>query len=268
MFKLFVLASLQAIGIFLLLWGFVWITQLIHKTHFPPLSSGSTWAVGELGGTEPLVRDYQIFEQPPWLVWTITAVTLASASVLLARLLRRRWQQGEELLLWLAAGQFLLMAILWLFYDRYALVLIPVILVLMLAGRRLARPMTAAAFVGFMAAVSLVGTRDHLTFNNALWQAVAWLQQEGIPRSQFDGGYVVNGWLQYAHPQYAARDEKGHISVPMIHTRETLRYRISNIPLTGWRVLQAVPYRRWMGRSGAIYILEQDAQEGAARGSD
>jgi hypothetical protein len=248
---------LQATGIFLLLWGGVWVTHLIYKPHIPALSPGSTWSVGELGATEPLVRDYQIFEQPLWLVWTITTVTLASASVILARLLRRRWQPGEQFLLWLAAGQFLLMAILWLFYDRYVFVLIPPIMVLMLAGRKLARPMIAAAFVGLMAAVSLVGTRDHLTFNNALWQAVAWLRQEGIPISQIDGGYIVNGWLQYAHPQNAPRDQQGKVSVPMIHTKGTLRYRISNIPLMGWRVLRIIPYQRWMGRSGAIYILEQ-----------
>jgi hypothetical protein len=166
---------------------------------------------------------------------------------------------GEAFLGWLTLGHFLLMAILWLFYDRYALVVLPSVIGLLLTGERSPRPALALVFLVVFGGVSFVGVHDHLQYNQALWQAVDTLQERGIPDSDIDGGYVVNGWLHYAHPENAPQDEQGNILVPGLTTKmNPLRYLIANRPLPNWRVVQTIPYHRWWGRSGIICILERD----------
>jgi hypothetical protein len=109
-------------------------------------------------------------------------------------MLQRRLQSpGEAFLGWLALGHFLLMAILWLFYDRYALVLLPSAIGLLLAGKSALRLPLALACITVFGAVSVVGVYDHLQYNTALWQAVDTLRQRGVPDADIDGGYIVNG---------------------------------------------------------------------------
>ena len=68
---------------------------------------------------------------------------------------------------------------------------------------------------------------------------------------------VGNGWLQYAHPEHAARAPDGDVRVPWINVDETLRYRIVNRAPAGARVLHEVAYRRILAPSGRIYIVDQ-----------
>jgi hypothetical protein len=74
--------------------------------------------------------------------------------------------------------------------------------------------------------------------------------------SQIDAGYVVNGWLQYAHPENAPRDAAGAVAVPWVNVGGTLPYRIANRALRDYHVIRSIPYRRWLGRSGSIYLLD------------
>jgi len=149
--------------------------------------------------------------------------------------------------------------LLWLFYDRYALVLLPSGIGLLLTGQVSPRPTLMLMFIALFGGVSFVGVHDHLQYNQALWQAVDALHQRGIPDADIDGGYVVNGWLHYAHPDKAPRDERGNILVPGLTTKlNPLRYQIANFPLPTWRLVKTIPYQRWLGRSGTICILERD----------
>jgi hypothetical protein len=84
------------------------------------------------------------------------------------------------------------------------------------------------------------------------------LRRRGVSASRIDGGYVVNGWLQYAHPEHAARDVDGAVAVPFVNVRGTLRYQVSNSPVPGSRVVATVPYVRWLGRSGKIYVVDHE----------
>jgi hypothetical protein len=231
--------------------------RLTNPTYIPPLDTGATWSLAELGGTESLVAGFQPPVVPPWCTGVITFMGLGSAAIVLATLLRRLQGPGEAFLGWLALGHFLLMAILWLFYDRYALVLLPSAIGLLLAGKSPLHPPLALGGIIVFGAISLVGVRDHLQYNRALWQAVDTLRQRGVPDADIDGGYVVNGWLHYAHPENAPRDAQGNILVPWLTTKNSLRYQIANTPLPGWQPVHTVPYQRWWGRSGAIYILER-----------
>jgi len=157
------------------------------------------------------------------------------------------------------------MMILWLFYDRYALVVLPLVIGLVLSGEVSLRPTLMLVFVAVFGGVSFVGVHDHLQYNQALWQAVDVLRQRGVPESDIDGGYVVNGWLQYAHPENAPRDEQGNILVPWLTTNiNPLRYQIANLPVPHWRLVKAIPYHRWLGRSGTICILERNPRPPSA----
>jgi Dolichyl-phosphate-mannose-protein mannosyltransferase len=229
-----------------------------NPTYIPPLDAGATWSLTELGGAESLVAGFQPPVVPSWCTGVITFMRLGSAAIVLATFQRRLQSPGEAFLGWLALGHFLLMAILWLFYDRYALVLLPSAIGLLLAGKSPLRPTVALVFIIIFGAVSLVGVHDHIQYNTALWQAVDTLRQRGVPDADIDGGYIVNGWLHYAHPENAPRDEQGNILVPWLTTKNSLRYQIANIPLLDWQLVQTIPYHRWLGRSGTICILERE----------
>jgi hypothetical protein len=232
------------------------------QSHVPPLTADQTWGPGELGATEPLVPDYAEPGASAGWVWFVTAVTLASASVLVERSVRR-FDTPDTFLLLQVFGHLLLIALLWLTYDRYALVLVPVALVLTLRGGPIVWPRITGALVIVMGLVSLVGVRDHLEYNRALWTAVAHLETIGIAPADFDGGYVVNGWLQYAHPERARRDPTGAVQVPGVSASATTLYRISNLARPGWKVVASVPYTRWATRSGRVYVLEQPRRPGS-----
>jgi hypothetical protein len=89
--------------------------------------------------------------------------------------------------------------------------------------------------------------------------AVGHLQSMGIAPADFDGGYVVNGWLQWAHREHAHRDAAGAVAVPGVNAGAAGRYRISNQAKRGWKVVTSFPYSRWMGRSDRVYVLEGPA---------
>jgi hypothetical protein len=247
-----VVVSFLVLGLFLL-------ATYRADLYDPPLSNGSTWSFQELGATEPLVAGFQPPAVPPWWSGATTLVAWGSASIFFAALCRRLKDSGEAFLAWLTLGHFLLMITLWLFYDRYALVLLPSAIALLLTGRVFPRPRLALGLIALFGVVSFVGVHDHLQYNKALWRAVDDLRQRGVPDSDLDGGYVVNGWLHYAHPERAPRDGQGNVMVPWLTTKTSPgRYQIANSHLPHWKLLKTIPYTRWLGRSGALYILERD----------
>src|SRR5262245_41833197 len=138
------------------------------RSEFPLLTAGQTWAIGELGATEPLVPDYARRADGDWRIWIISIISLASASVLatasLARLDVSATFLGLQVL-----GQLTLMALLWLTYDRYVWVVVPLALATTLRNGSLARPRLAGGLIMVMALLALVGVRDHLQYNRALW---------------------------------------------------------------------------------------------------
>jgi hypothetical protein len=189
--------------------------------------------------------------------WSLTAAALGSFAIIATALQPRLRVCGVPFMRWLILGQFLLVALLWLFYDRYLLPMVPFATALLLAGHVKLRLRVAVVALALFGVISAVGLRDHLSYNRALWDAVAWLRESGAQVSEIDGGYVVNGWLQYAHPWNAPRDEAGAVVVPGMTTKSVaLRYVIANAPMPSRRPLREFPYQRWFGRPGKIYVLE------------
>jgi len=234
----------------------------------PPLFGNATWTIAELGATAPLVAGYEAPAVPAW-AWLAAIAASLSAGVWLAWVARRPRDAARAFLALLLLGHVGLIVLLWLFYDRYGLVLIaPAIALLLAAGARPRRGV-AIALAGAMALAGLGGVRDHLALSRALWGGVAWLREHGASPSEIDGGYVVNGWVQYAHPENAPRDAIGRPFVPdLTVSRGELRYQLALRPLDGWRVLARLPFERRLAPDGEILVLERerpDAVSPAAR---
>jgi hypothetical protein len=223
-----------------------------------PLDPEFIWSLRELGATEALVPPLATGPHRV-LGWAVGSMVLASLSLAFALtpLVRRRPSGAVSALAWGALGYFAMGTLLWLFYDRYALPLVVMVAALRMGTVGAPRRRLAVAGLALLLAVSLVGTWDHLRYNRAVWAAVAWARQAGIAPGQLDGGYVVNGWLEYAHPEHATRGPKGDVQVPGVNGGAPRRYGIVKVVPPGGQVLRAVPYRRLMAPSGRIYVVDR-----------
>jgi Dolichyl-phosphate-mannose-protein mannosyltransferase len=230
-----------------------------------PLTAGGIWSLGELGGSSVLVPDYSPRPVPPALSWSLLVIaTVSSAAAVNAMWRRRGWWSGDAFLLWSIAGHGGLMALTWLVYDRYALVLVPYAIALVLAARPRIHVPVAVGAIAMLAIITGVAMRDHLSYNAALWNAVAILERSGVPERDINGGYMVNGWLQYAHPERAHRNPEGQLDIPWVTTKSNRPYKIANRVSPGWREVTRLPYERWLGASGYIYALKLLASPSAA----
>jgi len=218
-----------------------------------PLHSGATWSWRELGYVD--VPNRPALPPPPWLAYSLAGLALISLATALSHLPRIRTNAANALLAWQALGHLLMIALLWLCYDRFLLILLP-IAILFLAQTPLPRPRWSIALIVPLALICLLGTRDHLAYNRALTDALAWLRQQGARPEEISAGYAQNAWLQYAHPENAPRDPTtGQPIIPTFTTDLVPRYELSDHPLPGTVILHTIPCRRWLGPSAAVYVL-------------
>jgi hypothetical protein len=249
--------ALPVAAVLLLLVGLASITGVSWPA---PLAPRFIWTYGELGATEGLVEGKPAALAPAALGAIVTVLGLASCALALG-VLRRRMRPGESFVAWSLAGHAGLLAVLWLFYDRYLLALLPLLIALVLSARPQLSQATLATLLALLAAISVIGVHDHLAYNGALWHGVELLRDQGVADADIDGGYVVDGWLHFAAPEHAPRDIDGQPFFPWVTAPAgLLPYQVANQPLPGWQVLADVPYRRWLGRSGAIYVLARADQ--------
>lgn len=235
------------------------IAGLGDTAYKPPLAEDSIWALTELGAAESLVPAYAPVGAELWTRLLVPVVVLVSGLGIAAVWRRRRLEAPEVFLGLTLAGHLALVALLWLFYDRYMPPLLVPALALVLMNQPVRRPAVAVVALAALASLSFVGMRDHLAYDGAVWHAVDRLRRLGAEDEEINGGYAVNGWLQYAHPEHAPRDADGERRIPWINgaKEDPLRYWVANRPVPGYETLDAIPYRRWLGRSGSIFVLER-----------
>ena len=236
--------------------GLTWL-YAIGLRYPMPLATGSVWSLYELGGTTELVPDDHAAAGPMALCVAALAIGgWSSAAAIAAVSRKRRWEPAELFLVWALIGHVGLMALIWLVFDRYALVLVPYVIAVVLVARpRLNRPVVLGILTVF-ALVTAAGITDHLSYSRALWQAVDALNRAGVPAREINGGYVVNGWRQYAHPDAAPRDSQGRVEVPWVNGAKDLPYKVANGVPEGWDELGRFRYERWLGASGYVYTLK------------
>ena len=232
-----------------------WLGQEQELVH--PLSPGQTWELEELGATSDLVAGRIRPEYPKLAMYAILWGGVAAGAVLLAHGFWRRASEGESALRWQIFGHLLLIAILWLTYDRYVLPILPLLIVLAVIGMQRIRWVPFASGAVLLLGISMIGLHDHLAYNRALWNSVDALRGQGIPVSEIDAGYSANLWLHYAHPEDAPHDGAGKAFVPYMTSRSSLQYRIANSPMSGYETLKIVPVPKWMARDTLLYVLHR-----------
>jgi hypothetical protein len=222
-----------------------------------PFHPGQIWALREIGAMASLVPGWRPDPMPQWVIVCADAAGLASTAVLIAAWVPGKLREVDKFLLWNVAAQVLLAALLWLTYDRYGLVFVPLAAALVLCRQPPLRLGLTIAGTAVYGVIAVAGAHDHLQYNRAVWSAVADLRRSGIPPAAIDGGYVVNGWLQYLHPDEAYRDRSGRIIVPMVNDDAELPYTIADRPKHDVAVIATYPYSTWLRPSGEIYVLKR-----------
>jgi 4-amino-4-deoxy-L-arabinose transferase-like glycosyltransferase len=233
------------------------VAKLAGIAAWVPFQPGDIWALREIGAASSFVPGWRPDPLPAWGAAVAVGVALASSATVVAAWPSGALREAEKFLVWNLAAQAALVAVLWLTSDRYALVFVPLTAALVLARRPLLRSGPAVACIAAYAVVALAGAHDHLDYNRAVWSAVADLRAGGVPPREIDGGYVVNGWLQYLHPDDAYRDASGRIIVPMVNDFAELTYTVADRPTPNRTVVRTYPYNGWLRPAGQIYVLKR-----------
>jgi hypothetical protein len=153
-------------------------------------------------------------------------------------------------------------------YDRYFLPLLPVMVALLLWALRPVRIFTPLAWLAvlIMAAFSVAGTHDHLTYQDAAWEVAADAHASGIDYIDIDGGAAWDGYRLYEYSYdnevtidleaLAGLDLKGPLLlspndveawwIPFYAAAVTGDYVVSSEVLVGYEVVRRVPYSAWL----------------------
>ena len=141
-----------------------------------PLETSEYWALNELGLSSLLVPGERI-PLPAAIGWVGFAVGTASLALASAVLKKPSWKAGELFLLLAVAGHCGLVALLWLFQDKYLLVIVPYAIAAMLSGHPPLRRRRVVVALMVLSLITFAGLRDHLSYSRALWGAVDTLRK-------------------------------------------------------------------------------------------
>jgi hypothetical protein len=235
-----------------------------------PLRPGSTWTLVEVGGSRGLVNGRLsgpetttieiILRGAGLLAFALALMSLRmsdssspfmSRTNLVSRSRLRRLLDAVKtipmttrtpLVIYLV-GYLLLANVLWMYNDRYLIVLVPIIVALALGVRQQGAEVPRVAWLATVvfAMVAVVGTRDALRFNQSVrdsWQA---LVDSGVRPSDIDAGYAWTGWWLYAHPENLAKGQTIR-DVPWITSKRRPTYILSKAPIDGYDVAREVAW--------------------------
>jgi hypothetical protein len=235
---------------------------LWHWGELPqPLGTVLTWE--ELGMARILIAGSVPRQQlPGWSSGVVLGISLSTAIVLVATLVEglwrwKHWIRGPGTILLLnGLLQLLLLGVLWLFYDRYYLPLLPGVIALFVGRLHLSKRVTALILAGVLwwGTIAITGTIDMFRVSVAVAQTRAWLLRQGVARAQIDAGYVFNGWWLYAPALPYGRGPEP--DVPFITSMTPLPYKIANAPDPDYVVVHRIPWRALWAVSDPLYILE------------
>ena len=234
---------------------------------FPaPLREGNTWTLREIGGARQLISGDWPVAPWPWLDDVLRGAGLAAFALAVLAVGRRTsasWltvTPRTPVLVFFAA-YIALINVLWFYNDRYALVLLPLLVVVALGGDGGQRrpPRLVWVLTGVFAVIAGVGVRDELRFNQAVrdtWQS---LVDSGVPPSDIDAGYAWNGWILYAHPENLAPGQT-IADVPWVMSKRAPPYRIAKGMVQGYAIIREVEWHDdapWPGPD-RLYVLKQE----------
>ena len=198
---------------------------------------------------------------PSWLNYPLLVFSLFSSALAILKLLDVAVAQERlRLFVWSGFSHFGLIMAIWLFdpwgSDRYSIVLLPPLIVI-LANSHLKSKLTIIG-IAALSLVAMLVTWSETQNNRAAAAGLAWLRGRGIPFSEIDAGYALNGWYLYAHPENLAPGNLPDRDVPFVTTDEKKRYVIATSPMENYRVLRRYTWPIPLKSSGySVYVLEQ-----------
>src|ERR1700687_1925320 len=125
---------------------------------------------------------------------------------------------------------------LWFYNDRYYLVLVPAgALVLALAPLPRVRLVKDAAFAMTfaMGLIALGGTYSYQRGLAVILAARNALEHEGVPRTEIDAGYSLNGEDLYRYPKHGIETMKLEEGIPTITSQKIGEYTIASDAIAG-----------------------------------
>jgi hypothetical protein len=244
------------------------VGQLTGALHYPAFASEGTWLSDELGSAVTLLPGWTPVTVPAGVTWGLTIGCWASFLLMAASASRPRALEPANAPLWWLLGVLILVtAVLWLATDRYILAFLAPAMALVLGrSARVSWPRGAVA-LGLFAAIGVVAVHDRLNAERAIWAAISDLRQGGVSVSEIDAGYVVNGWLQYAHPEHAHRNAAGNVDVPFVNGDALLPWVVAASPLPDTDVVREYPFGRIGRAPGSVFVLRRRQQGGESSAS-
>jgi hypothetical protein len=231
----------------------------------PPLPDWQTWSLQDIGARSVIAGDatastWSVRVMP--VLRALGLLTVASFIVVIARgsFARPRWSRGHMLVLMHALLLIAAIHALWLYNDRYYVVLsAPGAMIAASAfdGDRRAQ-WAAAALLVVWAGIAVTGTRDLLGFNDACDREARRLEASGVPAYEIDAGYPLNGWRLYAHPEHLPPGADPRYDVPFVTSDRTTPFAIMSHPTPGTDVIRVVPLPRatWQA-TREIYVVKR-----------
>ena len=234
---------------------------------FPaPLSLMLTWDA--LGLARALVAGPIPPRQlPSWGQAVVLGVAFSGALGLLAALWDslRRGRSGrhspDTVLRLHGLLQGLLCAVLWLYYDRYSLPLLPTGTALLLSRLRPTKGVLLIGMAGVLlgGTVAVTGPIDQFRYTRTVGEARAWLLQQGGAAAHIDAGYALNGWGLYAHVPTEPPRRGQEPDVPFVTSRSALPYKLANSPDPSYAVVRRFRRAMLWAISDTLYVLEHTA---------
>lgn len=169
---------------------------------------------------------------------------------------QNRWKLG---LLLFAMAYFLYLLIDKNRFDRYHLVLLPVLLLLFSGMKRQPLPasikLVSVGLLVLFGLFSMGGTRDYLSWNRSRWAVLDSLtNQAGITPSRIDGGLEFNGWHATHAQNPLSTDGKSWWFV------DEDEYVLSFSPIMGCAVrTTAFPLYAWWPGPDSLYLHQRPA---------
>lgn len=146
-------------------------------------------------------------------------------------------------------------------FDRYLLLFIPLIILLIVTVKYENPPLVRGAsaklawvLIFFYAVFSVAATHDYLAWNRTRWAATNDLmQQDKVSPKQIDGGYEFNGWFLY-DAKYKHNPKKSWWWVV------DDEYVIASGPIHGYAEMRRYTFNRWLlWRPSNIFVLRKSS---------
>jgi hypothetical protein len=262
--------SLPLIGLFYrrqAFWGIIAVLLVLTACSFfltpeIPKPLDGMWNLIALGKERRLLRglpDPNFL--PSWLNYPLLVFSFFSSALMILKLFDVAVaQERVRIFVWYAFCHFGLIMAIWLFdawgSDRYSIVLLPP-LVVILANSHL-KSKTTIIGIAALSLIAMLVTWSETQNNRAAAAGLAWLREKGIPFSEVDAGYALDGWYLYAHPENLAPGQLADRDVPFVTTNEKKRYVIATSPIENYRVLHRYSWRIPLKTTDySVYVLGQ-----------